>query len=529
MSSDYLRAIRWPAVFLSAVTGLVPHIMVLYSTPTVRLGMILVMHAAIVPIFTAFVLRALESRARNLEVANDELRRRAEDLARRQQQNDALNSAFRLLSGAPSVHAILTPLAEAARLVARASGARLNWQGAESGPEAVLAGILSPSGAPNQTLALSEGGTELGWIVFEGGIEDNFTATSLSMLASEIGLRWRLRRTEANALSAIHRAGEGNPVLEGDRQTGKLLAVICEAVQADGARLYIHETEGWQPRAQRGAAPDAETAAFDAVEGFWRSEDGRTICIRGAADGILVLNRRIGALPDAGALNLPLLRMIVGHSVTLLRVTASYQAMLWSERRRIARELHDDVCQSIAALHLQLGHLEGLITSGRSEEAAARSRQLREAAIEAYDATRMAVDGFREKPRDGESGQAFLARISRLACERQGVALEIDAHCPDLGAEAAWQLGRIIQEAVSNAARHGKAETIHIDIREGKASTQLVLRDDGGFARPQAAARTVRGRHGLDIMAERVGELNGTFDIARAEDATTLRIEIPRG
>lgn len=518
-----LGRLRWPIVLFAAATGLVPHILLLYHSPAQRLTMILVMHAGIVPAFTALALRLLQRRAEGLEAANAELRDTARDLAQRNRQHDALGAAVRLLSAAPSVAAVLAPLAGLSREVAQADRLRLSWNPpGEEARESEDTGPETAASEAHHAIILQDGETVLGCLTCHGAAQDAFTATSLGLLASEIGLRWRVRRAESMALSAMSAAGKGPPDAETPKRTRHLLKVLCEATGADAAALYLRRTGRWRRRAHVGRADDIDTTPFDRSTGSWRT-DGGAFCVKGPEDAVLVLARTDGQAVATDRLDPALLQMIMGHSAGLVRVTDNFQDMLWAERQRIARELHDDVCQSIAALHMQLGHLETLICEAR-EGAAARCRESREAALEAYEATRLAVDGFRQMPAPDECTAAFLERISRAACDRRGLTLDFRASEIDLTPETAWQLGRVIQEAVGNAARHGGAELIRIDLAGEGASTSLTIRDDGTF---RAAKADEDGHYGLAIMAERVGALGGRVSLAPDRGMTCLSVYLP--
>ncbi len=534
---------RTPLILLTMVTGLVPHLMVLYSAPMARLEMIVLMHMIIVPTAARFALAAVEERTRHLELANAELRRIAADLSRRNEQNDALNAAVRLLAGAPSVAAVIVPLSESIRQVARADLAEISWRGqfdlSDTRSPPLRAVARAPDAANGgdpareERIELAEGGHALGQIVLTGPEEDEFTHTCLSILTREIGLHWRLRKTEAATISALYPAGEESGDNDGEGRTRKLLRVICDALHSDSAALYLLRAEAWRQRAACGR-PMAEELTLapgqgdgDDHEMIWQEAEGRRLCIRGAADGILVLEHQ-GDTDWPENLNLPLLQMIVGHSAALLRAEDGFQNRLWSERRRIARELHDDVCQSIAALHMQLGHLETLLRANRVGDAATRSRDLRRVAMDCYDGTRIAVDGFRQSPRDGETGEAFLQRIAIATCERLGVALDLQVDSSGLRAEAAWQLGRIIQEAVANGVRHGKASALTIRLDQQAGGLRMTIADDGTAAGDSPGERRPgRGHHGIDIMAERAGELGGTFDIGQKDGRMTITVDLP--
>lgn len=225
-------------------------------------------------------------------------------------------------------------------------------------------------------------------------------------------------------------------------------------------------------------------------------------------------------------INLPLLRVISGHGALLLRLMDSFHEGLWAERLRIARELHDDVCQTLAFLHMQLGHVGDLIAGGRGDEAARRCGELKTEALEAYDATRQALDGLRVQPEPDESSDTFLERIARTQCRRCGLGLGFAAQQVKLGRETAWQLARVLQEAISNAAKHGKADSVTIDLKDVAEGVSLVIADNGAPSTSTAAGGG-RARHGISIMRERLESLGGSLNIESSREGTKVVACLP--
>lgn len=524
----FLTEARWPVIAFSAIFGLTPHILLLNHSAAQRLTMIIVMHAAIVPTLTALALRALERRARTLESANDELRRTAEDLARKNRQHDALSGAVRLLAAAPSVVAVLEPLADLSREALRADYLRLSWTAPDAAPTEAVAKVQDSREAGTgveRVFTLSDGEKDLGEIAVTTTDWDGYDETSLSILTAELRLRWRLRQVEANALSALDAADERLPAIEAPRQTTRLLEVMCDAAIADGASLYIRHAGKWELRVRHGQTHAMKDEALNHPIGLWPLDGGATICIKGTQNGVLVLQRSDGGKIDTAALDPPLVQMIAGHSATLTQIVDGYQQVMWAERQRIARELHDDVCQSIASVHMQLGHLETLIVEGRAS-AAERCHQLREAALDAYEATRLAVDGFHQRPEPQETVAGFLERFARTTCERYEVAFDFLSEAIALDPEVAWQLGRILQEAIGNAARHGGARTVSVSLEHAGGSLVLKILDDGTFGAAANPSEGSGGQHGLRIMAERAEEMNGRFAISHGDAGTLVRVDL---
>ena len=94
-------------------------------------------------------------------------------------------------------------------------------------------------------------------------------------------------------------------------------------------------------------------------------------------------------------------------------------------------------------------------------------------------------------------------------------------------------LYRILQETLSNAQRHGRAENIHVRVLDEERGTTLEVRDDGAGFDPEAVQRRKPGmplaRFGLHGMRDRAQILGGTFDaISVPGDGATIRVFLPR-
>ena len=91
------------------------------------------------------------------------------------------------------------------------------------------------------------------------------------------------------------------------------------------------------------------------------------------------------------------------------------------------------------------------------------------------------------------------------------------------------ELYRIVQEALNNAVRHARAESITVGVDADDGVVTITVRDDGvGF---DPAARAIRERRlGLTSMRERAESLGGKFAVETAPRAgTTVRVEVPSG
>jgi len=121
----------------------------------------------------------------------------------------------------------------------------------------------------------------------------------------------------------------------------------------------------------------------------------------------------------------------------------------------------------------------------------------------------------------------FVKQFSRQA----GINVRLKAELRDgsFPAEDAIHLYRIVQEALSNVARHAKAQEAHVTLKEHDGELDLEVRDDGaGFAAGPGSNRAAGDGLGLMGMRERAEHLNGSLAIESAPGkGTTIRVRVP--
>jgi signal transduction histidine kinase len=196
------------------------------------------------------------------------------------------------------------------------------------------------------------------------------------------------------------------------------------------------------------------------------------------------------------------------------------------ERTRITRELHDSISQDLFSLSLVSGNLHRTLPDGTRFQEQAGSM------VHTIDHTMREMRAMLLELRPVALEQAGLVSALQEVCRsyevRLGIRISADLHDVHLDAAAEHTVLRVVQEALSNATRHGGAQTIELTLLSNGGHVDLVVHDDGrGFDPDQ-----VSDRHGLglSLMRERVAELGGTVAIrSRAEQGTTVRIRIPGG
>jgi PAS domain S-box-containing protein len=212
-------------------------------------------------------------------------------------------------------------------------------------------------------------------------------------------------------------------------------------------------------------------------------------------------------------------RRLQNFSESALRATEE-------ERQRIARELHDDTAQRLATLILRIRRL------AMERDADARSTMLEEVREEVVDATegvkRMAR-GLR--PPEIEELGLGLAITAHVRSLREGadfdVETEMGAVDPYLGDTAKLAIYRIVQEALSNARRHGGTRTALVRLYlEGSKVVAEVVDQGTGFLASRAMERG--GGLGLVGMRERATMVGGMLSVdSTPGEGTRVRVAVP--
>jgi signal transduction histidine kinase len=192
------------------------------------------------------------------------------------------------------------------------------------------------------------------------------------------------------------------------------------------------------------------------------------------------------------------------------------------ERRRLARELHDETGQALTSILLGLKPLEEALEKEENRAAAAELRGLVVATLQ--DVRRLAVE-LRPKVLDDFGLVAALERLTESFTEQTGIAVDFESRAGEerVPAEVETAIYRIVQESLTNVVKHAHARRVSIILtRRARALTAVVEDDGGGF--DLAAARD---GFGLEGMRERVALLDGRLELETSSAGTTLVAEVP--
>jgi signal transduction histidine kinase len=200
------------------------------------------------------------------------------------------------------------------------------------------------------------------------------------------------------------------------------------------------------------------------------------------------------------------------------------------ERKRLARELHDQTGQSLASLIAGLAALEPCAPDAAC---ATKLLELRNLASQTLSDVHAVSVALRPSVLDDVGLAAALEKHCQAFAQRFGVQVESEAVGLDgarLPVEIETALYRVVQEALTNAVRHGAAKTVHVLLQRKDSSALVVVEDDGhGFDAVDWRAHCLRGDHlGLLGIEERAGLIGGTLQIeSQPGKGTSLFVEVP--
>jgi signal transduction histidine kinase len=194
------------------------------------------------------------------------------------------------------------------------------------------------------------------------------------------------------------------------------------------------------------------------------------------------------------------------------------------ERKALSRELHDEIGQLLTALRMELGNLERGRTSAEPDPHLDQAKKLAESTLRT---TRDIAMGLRPAMLDVLGLGPALEWQAREFSRRYNtpIQLEVDGDLKHLPDQHRTYLYRIVQEGLTNCARHAHAKNIRVQLREADSQLAVDIEDDGvGFKHPDGVA------YGLGLLGitERVRELCGHISIDSAPGkGTRISVTLP--
>ena len=407
----------------------------------------------------------------------------------------------------------------------------------------------------------------------EGGAEftqdDEDLVTLLAAQAAVAIENARLYESATRWLRQLESLSEVGNALAGELDLGRLLDLIASrlrelvdarlvtiALPAPGGDLRIAAAEGQDVQGMLGMTLGRESSKTGRVFERGRSERidsvledpemdqaaARALAMsaalyvplltRGKTIGVLVAHDKLGADPRFTDDDLRLAETFASRAATAVDLTErvsrdSLRRVVEAqelERKRLARELHDQTGQALTSIILGLRTVEEAGSDEARHEAVAGLRELVVDTL--HDVRRLAVE-LRPKALDDFGLVPALQRLTETFAEQSGVAVQFEAQLGEqrLPGEVETALYRIVQEALTNVVKHANAQNVSVLLTRKDGGVAAVVEDDGRGLEPGAASGAGLGLVG---MRERIALLGGRLVLESAGAVgTTLVAEVP--
>ena len=279
-------------------------------------------------------------------------------------------------------------------------------------------------------------------------------------------------------------------------------------------------------------ASTAWTHAYTAALPVIRGEDvvGALVVVGEARDPFTVLDSRFlvafGQQVGAALENEDLQKNLEARSEELERLQARMVHQHEEERNRLWRELHDETAQVLAALNLQLG----LLQERSGPELAEGLDRAKTLAGEGIKSIRSVTRNLRPGTLDDLGLVPALRALARDFETEDALRVVFDSPPTGatVGADAELVLYRALQEALSNAVRHGECSRVDVTLSMESDHALLTVLDNGRGL-PEDALENLRSRGGLAGVRERVTAVRGDFQVGHgANGGALVRIQVPR-
>jgi len=199
------------------------------------------------------------------------------------------------------------------------------------------------------------------------------------------------------------------------------------------------------------------------------------------------------------------------------------------ERRRIAREIHDGVAQSLSYLNLKTKLVSDSVSSQNTVQALTELGEIRKVVQDTYEDIRESIDQLSAEVRTLPIIPA-LANYIREFGDNNAIRVQFNAPkaFPQLSPVAELQLLRITQEALTNVRRHALATKVGVKLEKNLQAVEMIVKDNGqGFVLSDLE-KSPPGYHGLNIIKERAEGLGGSLTISTTPgEGTEVRVSLP--
>jgi signal transduction histidine kinase len=199
------------------------------------------------------------------------------------------------------------------------------------------------------------------------------------------------------------------------------------------------------------------------------------------------------------------------------------------ERRRIAREIHDGVAQSLSYLNLKTKQVSESVSSQNIVQAITELSEIREIVQDTYEDIRESIDQLSMETRSLPLIPALANYVREFGNNNSiKVRFEVPKAFPQLSPVAELQLLRIAQEALTNVRRHALASEVEVRLENTKQAVEMIIKDNGRGFNLLDLEKSPPGYHGLNIIKERAEGLGGSVTVSTAPgEGTEIKVSLP--
>jgi PAS domain S-box-containing protein len=350
------------------------------------------------------------------------------------------------------------------------------------------------------------------------------------------GLRADVERERQRYLELFDLAPDGYLVTDADatireanRAAGALLGVAPERLKGKPLVVFV-------PRMQRPAFRDwlsgivrGHPAASGGAASMHRDRE-MTLQPRGGA--AVPVEITLGVVDD-GAVGRAGFRWLIrdvaarqNAAEALRQLAARLEVAREQERKGIAREIHDELGQALTALRIDLSWLKARLPK-TAPNLTAKADEMGGVVEKTIRAVRRIATDLRPPVLDDLGLVAALEWQAEDLADRTGVRIDLDLDDVDLDEGRATAVFRIFQEALTNVARHARADRVRVTLEATPREIMLQVQDDGrGMEKTQLTDPRSLGLLG---MRERSIAWGGTLDVqTRPGKGTTIVLRLPR-
>lgn len=200
------------------------------------------------------------------------------------------------------------------------------------------------------------------------------------------------------------------------------------------------------------------------------------------------------------------------------------------ERANLARELHDNLCQTLGYINVQSQAAMKFASKGQTAATVSGLSSLTGAAQRAYDDVREYIRGVQTTKMSEQGLEKALREYVGRIQQEYGLNVELDIpeylDLQKLDAHTAMQLLRIAQETFANSIKHAEASYILLELKIDAAVVRVIITDNGKGFDPQACSGGMG--YGLTTMRERAEKIGGTLEITSVSgQGTKVIVEVP--